>query len=207
MQYTEYQNIIVDDISTCLDSMGVQHILFFGSGMSQRYFNAPTWDGLLEILTQKCPKIDKSIAYYKQKLQNPIAIGTEFSEYIREWAWEKPAQFPTELFEPTQPANIYIKYIVANIFKDTCGSGTSAVVAEQWGRQELLKTGVRGKNGQYIKFSRIGPMSGTTYIQAEGETTWSDAGANSVAEQPAHWKPQKVLICFGPEQPRWSNGR
>jgi len=68
----------------------------------------------------------------------------------------------------------------------------------EW-RQELLKTGVRGKNGQYIKFSRIEPMSGTLHIQAEGETTWSDAGANSVAEQPAHWKPQKVLICFGPE--------
>jgi adenine-specific DNA-methyltransferase len=46
----------------------------------------------------------------------------------------------------------------------------------EW-RQELLKTGVRGKNGQFIKFSRIEPMSGTLYIQAEGETTWSDAGA------------------------------
>lgn len=68
----------------------------------------------------------------------------------------------------------------------------------EW-RQELLKTGVRGKNGQYIKFSRIEPMSGTLYLQAEGETTWCDAGANSVAEPPAHWKPQKVLICFGPE--------
>lgn len=68
----------------------------------------------------------------------------------------------------------------------------------EW-RQELLKTGVRGKNGQFIKFSRIEPMSGTRYLQAEGETVWSDAGANSVAEQPAHWKPQKVLVCFGPE--------
>lgn len=122
MQYTDYQKIIADDISTCLDSMGVQPILFFGSGMSQRYFNAPTWDGLLEILTQKCPKIDKSIAYYKQKLQNPIAIGTEFSEFIREWAWEQTDHFPSELFEPSQPANIYIKHIVANIFKDKFNS-------------------------------------------------------------------------------------
>ena len=68
----------------------------------------------------------------------------------------------------------------------------------EW-RQELLKTGVRGKNGQYIKFSRIEPMSGTYHIQAEGETTWSDAGANTVRETPKGWKPQKVLICFGPE--------
>jgi adenine-specific DNA-methyltransferase len=68
----------------------------------------------------------------------------------------------------------------------------------EW-RQELLKTGVRGKNGQFIKFSRIEPMSGTLYIQAEGETTWSDAGANTVREAPKGWKPQKVLVCFGPE--------
>ena len=92
------------------------------------------------------------------------------------------------------------------IFDDSVTRSGETLRQSEW-RQELLKTGVRGKNGQYIKFSRIGPMSGTTYIQAEGETTWSDAGANSVAEQPAHWKPQKVLICFGPEQPRWSNGR
>jgi adenine-specific DNA-methyltransferase len=68
----------------------------------------------------------------------------------------------------------------------------------EW-RQELLKTGVRGKNGQFIKFNRIEPMSGTLYIQAEGETIWCDAGANTVREAPKGWKPQKVLICFGPE--------
>jgi len=66
-------------------------------------------------------------------------------------------------------------------------------------REELLRTGVRGKNGQFIKFSRIEPMSGTRYIQAEGETIWSDAGANTVRETPHGWKPQKVLVCFGPE--------
>lgn len=68
----------------------------------------------------------------------------------------------------------------------------------EW-RQELLKTGVRGKNGQFIKFSRIEPMSGTMYLQAEGETVWSDAGSNTVHEEPKGWKPLKVLICFGPE--------
>jgi adenine-specific DNA-methyltransferase len=68
----------------------------------------------------------------------------------------------------------------------------------EW-REELLRTGVRGKNGQYIMFSRIEPLSGTRYIQAEGETKWSDAGSNVVKEPSPNWKPQKVLICFGPE--------
>ena len=48
-------------------------------------------------------------------------------------------------------------------------------------------------------FSRIEPLSGTRYIQAQGETKWSDAGANTVKEPSPNWKPQKVLICFGPE--------
>jgi adenine-specific DNA-methyltransferase len=68
----------------------------------------------------------------------------------------------------------------------------------EW-REELHRTGVRGKNGQFIRFSRIEPMCGTRYLQAEGETIWSDAGANTVRETPKGWAPQKVLVCFGPE--------
>ncbi|MDP3115466.1 MAG: site-specific DNA-methyltransferase [Candidatus Cloacimonadaceae bacterium] len=39
----------------------------------------------------------------------------------------------------------------------------------EW-RDELLKTGVRGKNNQYIKFSRIEPIPGCQWIHADGET-------------------------------------
>ena len=56
----------------------------------------------------------------------------------------------------------------------------------EW-RDELLNNGVRGKGGQYIKFSRVEPMSGTRYIQAEAETK-SDKG-----------KRERVFIVFGPE--------
>ncbi len=54
----------------------------------------------------------------------------------------------------------------------------------EW-RDELLKTGVRAKGGNIIQFSRVEPMYGTKYIQAEAETN----------EQ----EPQKVLVVFGPE--------
>jgi adenine-specific DNA-methyltransferase len=57
----------------------------------------------------------------------------------------------------------------------------------EW-RDELLNSGVRGKGGQYIKFSRVEPMSGTRYIQAEAETI------------PQKGKDRKrVFIVFGPE--------
>ncbi|MFH1963351.1 MAG: site-specific DNA-methyltransferase [bacterium] len=57
----------------------------------------------------------------------------------------------------------------------------------EW-RDELLNNGVRGKGGQYIKFSRVEPMSGTKYIQAEAETKPENDTDR-----------QRVLIVFGPE--------
>src|SRR5690554_6556313 len=117
MDFQEYQSIIVDDIESCLEGMGVQPILFFGSGMSQRYIDTPTWNGLLEVLANRCPNIDKNIDYYQQKHSSPIAISSEFSEYIREWAWNEQNLFPNELFERDQPADIYIKHVVSEIFR------------------------------------------------------------------------------------------
>jgi adenine-specific DNA-methyltransferase len=55
---------------------------------------------------------------------------------------------------------------------------------DQW-RDELQRTGARGKGGAMLQFSRIEAQEGTRYIQAVGETKEA--------------KPQKVLIVFGPE--------
>lgn len=55
---------------------------------------------------------------------------------------------------------------------------------DQW-RDELHRTGVRAKGGAMLEFNRIEAISGTKYIQAQGETK----GA----------KPEQVLVVFGPE--------
>jgi len=89
---------------------------------------------------------------------------------------------------------------------ETADSGADVAIARtgetlrqsEW-RDELLRSGVRAKNGQMISFSRVEPLSGTRYIQAEAETKWSDAGGEHVAEARAAWKPEKVLVVFGPE--------
>jgi len=52
----------------------------------------------------------------------------------------------------------------------------------EW-RDELLRTGIRGKGGQYIMFSRVETLGGTRWLQADAETT-SD-------------KPQRAVISFG----------
>lgn len=124
--YDQYKKEISDDISTCLDSMGVQPILFVGSGLSQRYLGAPTWDGLLKELAERCPVITKAYAYYKQKHTSLIEVGSEFAESYREWAWgDGRTEFPDELFSEAQPADIYIKHKVAEYFESLVFSGAA----------------------------------------------------------------------------------
>jgi adenine-specific DNA-methyltransferase len=50
---------------------------------------------------------------------------------------------------------------------------------------ELLKSGVRGKSGGHISFTRMESFSGTRFLQAHGETKEAD--------------PKRVVVCFGPE--------
>jgi adenine-specific DNA-methyltransferase len=62
-------------------------------------------------------------------------------------------------------------------------SGETVRQAE-W-RDELLKTGIRGKGGQRIMFSRVEPLAGTRWLHADAETKES--------------KPQRVAVSFGPD--------
>jgi len=68
----------------------------------------------------------------------------------------------------------------------------------EW-RDELLKTGIRGKRGQYIMFSRVEPLAGTRWLHAEAETKTDDRGADSVKEAATAYESQRVAISFGPE--------
>ncbi|MBZ5657781.1 MAG: site-specific DNA-methyltransferase [Acidobacteriia bacterium] len=54
----------------------------------------------------------------------------------------------------------------------------------EW-RDELLKTGLRGKGGQHIDFSRVEPLAGTRWLHADAETKGKI--------------PERVVISFGPE--------
>jgi adenine-specific DNA-methyltransferase len=52
-------------------------------------------------------------------------------------------------------------------------------------RDELLKSGLRGKGGQMINFSRVEPLGGTRWLHADAETKGV--------------KPERVVISFGPD--------
>jgi adenine-specific DNA-methyltransferase len=59
----------------------------------------------------------------------------------------------------------------------------------EW-RDELFRTGIRGKGGQRIAFSRIEPLAGTHWLHADGETRVTDSQDDN---------PQRVVVSFGPE--------
>ena len=56
----------------------------------------------------------------------------------------------------------------------------------EW-RDELQRTGIRGKAGQHILLSRLEPLPGCRWLHADGETQSSDNG------------PQRIVVSFGPE--------
>jgi adenine-specific DNA-methyltransferase len=68
----------------------------------------------------------------------------------------------------------------------------------EW-RDELMKTGIRGKAGQRIRFSRLEPLPGCRWLHAEGETQPSNEGADSVREEAPAYNPMRVVVSFGPE--------
>jgi adenine-specific DNA-methyltransferase len=52
-------------------------------------------------------------------------------------------------------------------------------------QDELLRTGIRGKGGQKIEFSRVEPLPGTAYLHADAESKGD--------------KPERVVVSFGPD--------
>lgn len=115
--YETYQKEVSQDVAECLSSMECQPILFVGAGLAKRYFNAPTWLELLELLATKCPLIDKPFAYYRQSYPDLIDIGEAFADTYKEWAWSDPSRFPSELFDAEKHPHIFIKHAVCEYLK------------------------------------------------------------------------------------------
>ena len=66
-------------------------------------------------------------------------------------------------------------------------------------RDELFKTGIRGKAGQRISFARLEPLPGTRWLHAEGETLPDSAGADRIRDGGTASNPERVVVSFGPD--------
>ena len=69
---------------------------------------------------------------------------------------------------------------------------------EDW-RDELQKTGIRGKGGQRISFVRLEALPGTRWLHAEGETRPDDSRTDRVQEPSSPSEPTRVVVSFGPD--------
>ena len=80
---------------------------------------------------------------------------------------------------------------------DTVARSGETLRQSDW-RDELLKTGIRGKAGQFIRFARLEPLPGYRYLHADGESLPNKDGADSIREGPARAS-QRVVVSFGPD--------
>lgn len=67
----------------------------------------------------------------------------------------------------------------------------------EW-RDELMRSGIRGKAGQYIRFARLEALPGCRFLHVDGETLPSEEGSPSIKEGTAY-NPQRIVVSFGPE--------
>jgi len=68
----------------------------------------------------------------------------------------------------------------------------------EW-RDELMRTGIRGKGGQYIEFARLEPLPGCRWLHADGETRPSSSSTGELNEEGTAFVPQRIVVSFGPE--------
>ena len=81
---------------------------------------------------------------------------------------------------------------------DTVGRSGETLRQSDW-RDELLKTGIRGKGGQFIRFARLEALPGCRYLHADGESRPNDEGADRIREDGPAYQPQRIVVSFGPE--------
>jgi adenine-specific DNA-methyltransferase len=103
------------------------------------------------------PRLDKS----KARVSGPFTVEAVPAPTV------KPLQ---------EPAN--------NAAADGSISRSGETLRQQEWRDELLRTGIRGRAGQRIEFSRVEPLPGTRWLHADAET---------------RGEAQRAAVSFGPE--------
>ncbi|MYL68970.1 SIR2 family protein [Halorubrum distributum] len=112
-----------------------------GSGISQRYIDAPNWWDLLDQLSQMCTEIKRPVEYYGEEFSNP-EIGTEFVGPYRDWAWNDKGihnHFDERVFEEDGGKDKYLKYKVAELLRDLSPDSESDLPTEYESEIDSLK--------------------------------------------------------------------
>ncbi len=79
---------------------------------------------------------------------------------------------------------------------DASVARTGPTIRETDWRDEILKTGIRGKGGQRIGFVRLEPLPGQRFLHAEGETRPGEASASGTRDATLG---ARAVVSFGPD--------
>lgn len=64
---------------------------------------------------------------------------------------------------------------------------------------ELLKTGIRGKSGQRILFTRLEPLPGTRWLNADGDTRPPEIDGHPTGNAASVSRSERFVVSFGPD--------
>ena len=68
----------------------------------------------------------------------------------------------------------------------------------EW-KDELLKTGIRAKGGQFIRFARLEPLPDRRYLHAYGESLTDNERDHETQQHPQVRDTRQIVVSFGPE--------
>lgn len=137
--YNEYKQEISEKIQTTLEEMRTQPVLFFGTGISRRYFDAPNWENLLKIMIQMCPRLDNDPGFYLQG-SNEYEVASRIVDDYQTWAWNQGRdQFPEQFFRGDVDEDIYLKYSIARYLRAKTPDHRSEAKSEYIGEINALQ--------------------------------------------------------------------
>ncbi|MCV3330482.1 SIR2 family protein [Pediococcus pentosaceus] len=94
-------------------------ILFVGSGISQRYFNSPTWSHLLKELFQEIEAPHPYEYYMQNANQNHIKVADKLVSLYQKHYWKDNVKniSPKNLYLSNNSKDIFLKYQISLIIK------------------------------------------------------------------------------------------
>ncbi|TDX51520.1 SIR2 family NAD-dependent protein deacylase [Orenia marismortui] len=137
--YSIYQENVKADILNLIEVMECLPILFIGSGISKRYFEAPNWDELLTIMADQNP-FCRQYAYYKQNYIKKSSIGSQIAKEYSDWAWGDGNDFfDKSLYSEDYKLDVFLKYKIAEYLKGITPSEIEEVASKHQKELKLLQ--------------------------------------------------------------------
>ena len=130
------------------------------------------------------PYIDKS----RIRVTGPFTVEAVPAPTVKSLDEVEDVPTPTNLSDrnvrPTQASLSDFRHAATPLLDASISRSGPTLRHEEW-RDELLKTGLRGKGGHHIDFSRVEPLAGTRWLHADAETKGKT--------------PERVVFSFGNE--------